>query len=94
MPKFDKLKIGKVFQYMCKDLAIRGDMMSLIKRLEEINVDKKTHKSHEKEVDPYSELKIKIQNRVIEELEIDFNEISDQNEELKQRNKFYYYKAY
>jgi len=58
--------------------------MSLMKRLEEINVDKKTSKSNEKEIDPYFELKTKIQNRVIEELDIDFNEISDQNEELKQ----------
>jgi len=40
--------------------------MSLIKRLEEINVDKKCNKLNEKEVDPYSELKIKIQNRVID----------------------------
>ena len=59
--------------------------MSLIKRLEEIGVDKKAHSSSEKEADPYSELKLKIQNKVIEELDIDFNEISDQNEELKQK---------
>ncbi|MGH4122551.1 MAG: CpaF family protein [Clostridium sp.] len=58
--------------------------MSLIKRLEEINVDKKCNKSNEKEVDPYFELKLKIQNRVIEELDIDFNDISDQNEELRE----------
>lgn len=57
--------------------------MSLIKRLEETHVDKKTIKTNEKEVDPYYELKTKIQNRVIEELDIDFNEISDHNEELK-----------
>ena len=31
---------------------------------------------------------MKIQNRVIEELDIDFNEISDQNEELKQKINF------
>jgi pilus assembly protein CpaF len=62
--------------------------MSLIKRLEEINVDKKLHKPSEKEIDPYFELKIKIQNRVIEELDIDFNEISEQNEELKQQINF------
>jgi pilus assembly protein CpaF len=62
--------------------------MSLIKRLEETNVDKKLHKPNEKEVDPYFELKIKIQNKVIEELDIDFNEISDQNEELKQKINF------
>lgn len=59
--------------------------MSLIKRLEEINVDKKVNKPNEREADPYSELKMKIQNKVIEELDIDFNEISDHNEELKQK---------
>lgn len=59
--------------------------MSLIKRLEEIHTDKKITKSQDKEVDPYFELKIKIQNRVIDELDIDFNEISDQNEELKEK---------
>lgn len=62
--------------------------MSLIKRLEEINVDKKHTKFNEKEVDPYFELKIKIQNRVIEDLDIDFNDISDQNEELRQEINF------
>ncbi|MCJ7691102.1 MAG: CpaF family protein [Clostridiaceae bacterium] len=62
--------------------------MSLIKRLEEINVDKKCNKIEEKEVDPYFELKVKIQNRVIEELDIDFNDISDQNEELRQEINF------
>lgn len=59
--------------------------MSLIKRLEENNVDKKIHKATEKEVDPYLELKTKIQNRVIEELDIDFNDISENNEEVKQK---------
>lgn len=39
--------------------------MSLIKRLEEMNVDKKQNKS-EKEQDPYVELKTKIQNKVTE----------------------------
>ena len=62
--------------------------MSLIKRLEEINVDKKCNKISEKEVDPYFELKIKIQNRVIEELDIDFNDISDQNEGLREEINF------
>lgn len=62
--------------------------MSLIKRLEKINVDKKSNKSDEKEIDPYFELKVKIQNRVIEELDIDFNEISDQNEELREEINF------
>lgn len=60
--------------------------MSLAKRLEEIHVDsKKAGKVNEKEVDPYFQLKMKIQNRVIEELDIDFNEISENNEELKRR---------
>lgn len=62
--------------------------MSLIKRLEEINVDKKATKFNEKQVDPYFELKIKIQNRVIEELDIDFNDISDQNQELREEINF------
>lgn len=62
--------------------------MSLMKRLEEINVDKKINKPNEKEVDPYFELKVKIQNRVIEELDIDFNEISEQNEDLKEQINF------
>jgi len=62
--------------------------MSLIKRLEEMSVDKKCNKITEKEVDPYSELKFKIQNKVIEELDIDFNEISDQNEELREEINF------
>jgi len=47
-----------------------------------------------KEVDPYCELKVKIQNKVIEELDIDFNEISDQNKEIKRRNKLYCYETY
>ncbi|MCX7695653.1 MAG: CpaF family protein [Caloramator sp.] len=58
--------------------------MSLIKRLEEKNVDKKQSKI-EKDIDPYINLKAKIQNKVIEELDIDFKDISDENEELKQR---------
>lgn len=59
--------------------------MSLMKRLEAINDDKKGNRFSKKEVDPYYELKTKIQNRVIAELDIDFNDISEQNEELKQR---------
>jgi pilus assembly protein CpaF len=59
--------------------------MSLIKRLEEINVDRKASKTNEREVDPYYELKMRIQNKIIEELDIDFNEISENNEELKQK---------
>lgn len=58
--------------------------MSLIKRLEMNNVEKKSNKVNEKEADPYFELKIKIQNKVIGELDIDFNEISDQNEKMKE----------
>lgn len=65
-----------------------GLNMSLIKRLEEINVDKKANKPNEREVDPYYELKMKIQTRVIEELDIDFSEISEHNEEVKQRIDF------
>ncbi len=57
--------------------------MSLAKRLEEVNGDKKFTRSNEKKADPYFELKMKIQNRVIKELDIDFNDISEQNEELK-----------
>lgn len=59
--------------------------MSLQKRLSEMSTDPKASKTkqNEKEIDPYFELKMKIQNRVIEELEIDFNEITDQNEALK-----------
>jgi len=62
--------------------------MSLIKRLEEINVDKKCNKIDEKDIDPYFELKTKIQNRVIEELDIDFNDISDQNQKLREEINF------
>lgn len=58
--------------------------MSLIKRLEEKNVDKKQNKI-EKDIDPYINLKGKIQNKVIEELDIDFKDISDENEDLKHR---------
>ncbi|NSW89698.1 MAG: CpaF family protein [Firmicutes bacterium] len=58
--------------------------MSLARRLEEINTDKKSSRFNEKKVDQYLELKMKIQNRVIKELDIDFNDISEQNEELKQ----------
>ncbi len=57
--------------------------MSLIKRLEEANVDKKYNKYNEKKIDPYVELKMKIHNKTIEELDINFDEISDKNGELK-----------
>jgi pilus assembly protein CpaF len=58
--------------------------MSLKKRFEETTVDKKIIKAVEKEKDPYVELKMKIQAQVIQDLDIDFNEISEQNEALKQ----------
>jgi len=58
--------------------------MSLKKRLEDTSVDKKTIRTAEKEKDPYVELKMKIQAQVIQDLDIDFNEITEQNEELKQ----------
>lgn len=58
--------------------------MSLKKRLEDTVIDKKVTRNIEKEKDPYVELKMKIQSQVIQELDIDFNEISEQNEELKQ----------
>ncbi|HOJ10211.1 MAG TPA: CpaF family protein [Clostridiales bacterium] len=59
--------------------------MSLAKRLEDINIDKKNSRFKEKEADPYFDLKMKIQNRVIKELDIDFNDISEQNEDLKKK---------
>jgi len=59
--------------------------MSLVKRLEEINEVKRNGKVAEKEVDPYQKLKVKIQNRVIDELDIDFSEVSELNDDLKQK---------
>lgn len=58
--------------------------MSLIKRLEEKNVEKKQTKM-EREIDPYVNLKSKIQNKVIEELDINFKDISEDNEEVTQK---------
>jgi Flp pilus assembly protein, ATPase CpaF len=58
--------------------------MSLKKRLEESPLEKKNTRVIEKERDPYTEIKMKIQAQVIQDLDIDFNEISDQNESLKQ----------
>ncbi|CDF58756.1 CpaF family protein [Thermobrachium celere] len=58
--------------------------MSLIKRLEEKNIEKKQIRQ-EKEVDPYVELKAKIQNKVIDELDINFKDISEENEEVTQK---------
>lgn len=62
--------------------------MSLTKRLEEVKNDVKPNRKDDKAVDPYFELKAKIQNSVIEELNIDFSEISDKNEEMKKDIKF------
>jgi pilus assembly protein CpaF len=58
--------------------------MSLKKRLDKINNDKIKSGYKEVETDPYFELKMKIQNKVIQELDIDFNEKSDKNETLKE----------
>lgn len=58
--------------------------MSLKKRLEDTNIERKATRPMEREKDSYRELKIKIQTQVIQELEIDFNEINEQNETLKQ----------
>lgn len=57
--------------------------MSLKKRLEAQQIENPVHKTLEREKDPYTELKLKIQYRVIQELNIDFTEISDQNESFK-----------
>lgn len=57
--------------------------MSLKRRLEEQHTEKKTSTLAEKERDPYTDLKMKIQYQVIQELNIDFNEISDSNETFK-----------
>jgi len=54
-------------------------------RYNDKNSDKYNDKNNQKEADPYSDLKAKIQNRVITELDIDFNDISEQNEDLKQQ---------
>ena len=58
--------------------------MSLKKRLEEAPIEKKAQRTQEKERDPYIDLKMKIQAQVIQDLDIDFNEISENNESLKQ----------
>ncbi|MBE0450533.1 MAG: CpaF family protein [Clostridia bacterium] len=57
--------------------------MSLKKRLEEQQIEKKSSNPAERERDPYTDLKMKIQYQVIQELNIDFNEISDSNETFK-----------
>lgn len=56
--------------------------MSLGQRLTQVNTDKRTLKSEVRTIDPYHDLKIKIQNRVIEELDIDYEDISEDNQEL------------
>jgi pilus assembly protein CpaF len=56
--------------------------MSLGQRLTQVNQDKKSFRLETKEHDPYNELKAKIQNRVIDELEIDFDDISEENVEM------------
>lgn len=56
--------------------------MSLGQRLTQVVQEKKTVKTETKTVDQFYELKIKIQNRVIEELDIDYDDISEDNEEL------------
>ncbi|OJV66645.1 MAG: type II secretion system protein E [Clostridiales bacterium 38-18] len=61
--------------------------MSLKKRLEDTSVDNGNKKFSDKEKDPYLEMKMKIQAQVINDLDIDFNEISDHNEALKQELK-------
>ncbi|MCA0386761.1 MAG: CpaF family protein [Firmicutes bacterium] len=58
--------------------------MSLKKRLEETVVEKKTTRTVEREKDPYTEMKMRVQAQVIQDLDIDFNEISEQNDALKQ----------
>ena len=57
--------------------------MSLKKRLEEQQTERKSSNPSERERDPYTDLKMKIQYQVIQELNIDFNEISDSNETFK-----------
>ncbi|MCH4890440.1 CpaF family protein [Acidaminobacter sp. JC074] len=58
--------------------------MSLKQRLEQVNTSGKSAKTSDHSKDPFSELKGKIQNKVISELDIDFTEISEDNDELKQ----------
>jgi pilus assembly protein CpaF len=57
--------------------------MSLKQRLEQVNQSTKTSRNAENVKDPFSALKSKIQNKVIGDLDIDFTEISEDNEELK-----------
>ncbi len=57
--------------------------MSLKQRLEQNNASPKSAKLIDSGEDPFSDLKTKIQNKVIGDLDIDFTEISEDNEELK-----------
>lgn len=57
--------------------------MSLKQRLEQANSSTKANKFQNEAKDPFSELKSKIQNKVIGDLDIDFTEISEDNVELK-----------
>jgi len=57
--------------------------MSLKQRLEQVNTSGKSVKTSDHSKDPFAELKGKIQNKVIGELDIDFTEISEDNDELK-----------
>lgn len=56
--------------------------MSLKQRLEQASNTTKGVKANDTK-DPFSDLKFKIQNKVIGDLDIDFTEISEENEELK-----------
>ena len=56
--------------------------MSLGQRLTTVNQDKRLVKAEARTSDPYHDLKLKIQNRVIEELDIDYGDISEENLEL------------
>jgi len=56
--------------------------MSLKQRLEQSNTQVKSNKIMSGK-DPFAELKTKIQNKVISDLDIDFTEISEDNDELK-----------
>lgn len=56
--------------------------MSLGQRLTQVSQDKRFVKAELRTADPYHDLKIKIQNKVIEELDIDYDDISEENHEL------------
>lgn len=56
--------------------------MTLGQRLTQVKQDKRFVKAHVHTSDPYHDLKIKIQNKVIEELDINYDDISEDNQEL------------